>query len=1515
MNFEEIMAFNSPYNQRNINSLIEKIQSNCIVPYIGAGMSVLFDNAYPSWSGFLNSTFEQYLTIDEKAKYDSLNYEEKAEFLYSEIGRITFADHLKETFGEKHLNREAINFVNKSVYILPIIFENGLLITTNYDRVIEKIYGFHEKVLTVAHPGHYEALNRALRDGALLLYKIHGDIAEPETSIILSKEQYETAYANPNLIQALRQAYTSKEMLFLGCSMTKDRPIELLCEISTAGMKNYAIIPCKADDVKVRRLQLENEYFTQGIIYPEGRHECLKVLLDRIANTLNPQGYQRAMGKYFKNKSENASIELTEGWFVNQNTIQIKNLGDRYLPDLNVELNIKNVFDALGRNEGFYRLFIEKTDKVIIALKDLKLECLKENIRKIYDIIKEFKIDSIEPLHIDDILQAADIILRAIDEEISVNYKKIHDDKNRVIQDVIYKLNKAHSKLYEYTTYLDSGEVSALNNPYILLYGEGGIGKSHIVADTIMKRNSEGKKSLLFLGQHFKENNNPFIDILKILELDCSSEQLLVKLNQMAEENKSRIILFIDALNEGNGKKIWKDYLAGMVEKFKLFPWVGLVLSIRTEYVESLFADNRVLENEFVKIKHQGFSTLEYNAIKKYFEFYNIQFTDIPFAEQEFRNPLFLRLLCESFKNKTVDLSSISISDVYRNYLSSLNLRISEICEYSRRINIVETVINQMVLYKHNAGVGNNLIPLSSAIEIVIDIERKYNIQKSLLDELLSNGVITQNANYNNEECVYVTYEKLDDYLYAQLLVTELHDIGIERFRTKYKKLQVYGDILEALAIALSENTKIELFEIFEEEKNKSNVISSFCSSLKWRKPDTISQNTIEYINSVVLRSQFGFEKLFDALVLISTKMGHGLNAEHTVDYILNYPMPDRDAKFIPIFDEFYYEEGSSINRLLDWCLAKKVNANALEGTIRLTAIMLATFLTSSNNALRDKTTKALVSLLSGRIDILISVLEKYKNVDDPYIIERLYAVAFGCIVSEQKSNKIEDLTLYVYDKIFKNDHVYPNMLLRDYAKSIIEYAKYKVSSSKLLSVNVEPPYKSEMPEVPTDEEIKKYKFDYNAPSFKDYYWSQNAILSSMKVEYSRDGSPGGYGDFGRYTFQSYFSDWDGLNYNDLKNIAIKKIFNMGYDVEKHGQYDRRIDSARNRNDSRERIGKKYQWIALYELAAQVADNYKIQIHTDSYGEKEEIYCRGSFEPNLRNIDPTALLIDANNDNQKKIHFQLFRFSSVTHNEWLSNFDDLPDFNEMVNLSYRNLDYILLNGWYIWTEEKELGEKQYQNPQKDMWIQINCYIVKNETYDEIINYLRDKDFIGRWLSEPNDNYHLYNKEYYWSDAYYFYKNPYYCGDDWKEIDKYGKGEGRNLEVLLPSSKYTTERRGDSINDGRSVSWYKPTMDLFESLDMRYGKENSVLYDTNGEIICFDSSELFNEDIGFLINKELFSKYLEERNYKAFWTIVAEKRIITGGNNHREKYRQPRISGLFTTDKNNNMIGNVNLFED
>jgi hypothetical protein len=372
----------------------------------------------------------------------------------------------------------------------------------------------------------------------------------------------------------------------------------------------------------------------------------------------------------------------------------------------------------------------------------------------------------------------------------------------------------------------------------------------------------------------------------------------------------------------------------------------------------------------------------------------------------------------------------------------------------------------------------------------------------------------------------------------------------------------------------------------------------------------------------------------------------------------------------------------------------------------------------------------------------------------------------------------------------------------------------------------------------------------------------------------------------------------------------------MGYNVEKHGQYDRTIEGGRSRNNGRERIGKKYQWIALYELAAQVADNYKMEIHKDCYGNKEEVYCKGSFEPNIRNIDPTTLIISSNSkDSDRAIHDQLFQFTPITNNEWVCTVNDIPHLNDLINIKYQNQNFMLLNGWYTWIEEKELGSKQYQNPQKDMWVQINSYIVKSESLDAIVEQLKNKDFMGRWAAEPNENYYLYNKEYYWSDAYHFFKNPYYCGDDWTNINEDEEMVNEYSKVLLPSCIYRTERKGDVFGADNLSSWYKPCMNLFNELNIQYGKDNSILCDSEGKIICFDSSELLKEDIGFFIDKEVFLRYLRENNYGIFWIVLSEKRIIAEAYDNNDDYKSMHISGVYKFDENGELKGDINKFEE
>ncbi|MEG0428850.1 MAG: hypothetical protein RR639_03460, partial [Hydrogenoanaerobacterium sp.] len=937
-------------------------------------------------------------------------------------------------------------------------------------------------------------------------------------------------------------------------------------------------------------------------------------------------------------------LNISDEWFINQNREQIKNLGNRYMPELNVPLEISKVFDGLAINEDFLNRFRTISDNLLIKLRALRMQEVSSDIDCISLLITEFLSSQPKSLNTDKLLPLLNKVLESLSKELSKLYSLLdltdRETKGQNLQHSIYLIQDSYGLLEEYISYLDSAEIKAVNKPYILIDGKGGIGKSHLLADAIQSRTANNNKSLLLLGQHFSGHKHPLQEMLDILSIDCDMDCFLEHLNSMAENESSRIIIFIDALNEGNGKTIWKNHLCGIVEKLKRFSWIGLVMTIRSEYTASLFSDNSYLMEELVQLTHVGFNTIEYRAIKKYFDFYKVVYSSVPFANHEFSNPLFLRLFCEGQRDRTVNINQLQISEVYNSYITTVNRRVAAACGYNQRYDVVRKVIDEMVRFKFKNNLGNNYIPQDRTLEMILEIQSKYQCKTDLLEQLLAEGVLTQNISFDNSEYLYVTYEKLEDYLFAEMLVQEMQEVGIEAFRGANESLIWNKDILECLAIVLAQKTEYEIFDIFE--KSNGNTRYAFIESLKWRTSQTITQNSLEYINQNILQKGHSLIHFFATLILLSTKEESRLNADKTVEYMLRFPMPDRDAYFIPIFDEIFDIEGSSINKLIDWALTPN-EANVSKETIRLAAQMLCMFLISSNRHLRDKSTKALVSLLKGHIEVLIQLIERFSTVDDPYVAERLYAVAFGCVVSETNENRMKDLAGFVYENIFQQEIVYPNILLRDYAKSIIDFVQYRLLEFNFDLSKIQPPYNTTFPDVPTDEYIKKLEYDYKSEGFKDYFWSQNAILSSMQVEYSRDGSPGGYGDFGRYVFQRYFRNWKELNSNDLKNIAIKKIFDMGYDVEKHGRYDRKCGSGRFVT-KHERIGKKYQWIALYELAAQVSDKYLMQVHCDDHGTTDNDFCAGSFEPNIRNIDPTISLLSILQDttHKKPIHERLY---------------------------------------------------------------------------------------------------------------------------------------------------------------------------------------------------------------------------------------------------------------------------------
>jgi hypothetical protein len=255
----------------------------------------------------------------------------------------------------------------------------------------------------------------------------------------------------------------------------------------------------------------------------------------------------------------------------------------------------------------------------------------------------------------------------------------------------------------------------------------------------------------------------------------------------------------------------------------------------------------------------------------------------------------------------------------------------------------------------------------------------------------------------------------------------------------------------------------------------------------------------------------------------------------------------------------------------------------------------------------------------------------------------------------------------------------------------------------------------------------------------------------------------------------------------------------------------------------------------------------------------------------------------------------------MDNERWLKDFSDIPDIDKLINLPLESYKWVLLDGHYTWTEPTKIGRKKFDYPQKDFWIMIKGYIVRAKEFNNMIKQLKDVNFMGRWIPECTVQTSLFNKEYFCSSAFEFFKKDYYGGVKWRTIDRsVYKISG---EVMIPVEKFYRERGNDySTEDG--FGWYKPCEDIFRELGLKYGEENSALYDANNNLICFDTSELCNEELGFVIDKGSLHTFLENNDYKIFWTVLGEKRIVGSATRRdREVFPMPTFSGVYyyTTD--------------
>ncbi len=1309
---------------------------------------------------------------------------------------------------------------------------------------------------------------------------------------------------------------------------------------------------------------------------------------------------------------EKLTFHLSDDWLNEKNSQAIADLGGRYTPELNVKLEIAEIFDGLGRTNDFSKIFYSHIDSFLVTGKKLhscdvissELFEINQSLKEISDIYQEINFSKLDEIPINKfntyvsscqtaIGGAVSILWELREKSEQVGETKHYSDKYSSTLRMLRELDYACNEL---RIFINSTTVKLANNPFLLLEGKAGIGKSHLLADVIKNRIASGYPSLLILGQQLTSDESPWSQIFKRLQLKITSREFLEKLNLYGKKTGKRVLVFIDAINEGNGNKFWNDNINSFVDEIRCFEWLGLIMSVRTTYRNVTISHENVVRNNFEIHEHIGFQNVELEAVSLFYDYYNIERPSSPNLNPEFKNPLFLKLLCEGIKKNgltKVPVGFNGISNIFNFLVEGVNKSLASPKKYAfdPSFPLVKDALNEIIKFK--LEIGRNSISLKDAHSVVQSVVNDYVADKTFLSALIDEGLLTKgivrNDDNSTEEVVYVAFERFDDHLTVNFLLNDVENIESE-FKPDGRLKKYFHDecdfyiksgIVEALSIQLPERYEKELYEFLPEFSNNLKLLEAFIDSLIWRDIKAIDFEKIRpFINEHVFKFKDSFDHFLEAVISISGLVGHPFNANFLHDWLKDYSLANRDS-FWTTELKYKYSEDSAFRHLIDWAWARTDKSFVSDESIELVATSLCWFLTSSNRELRDCSTKALVSLLEPRIPVLRKIIDKFYGVNDPYVWERIFAVALGCTLRTDNIKELKYLAETVYQKVFCSEYVYPNILLRDYAREIIEFANHLGLELESIELSkTRPPYNSIWPDkIPSKEELESL---YDKEPYREL-WS--SIMEG--------------GDFSRYTIGTNYnhSDWSGCKFNetpvDRKQVfktfkckltdqqkdlydatdpfiyddkcegikfgrvvgrkaqeeikASKKLFKnslsydllsefeneiepyldhnnnlletdkhfdlrlaqqfifnrvieLGWDPEKHGNFDQQIGTGRGRREAfQERIGKKYQWIAYYEYMARLADNFT---RFEGYGdERKENPYQGPWEPYVRDIDPTILLKETgtkkiSNKEMWWLNDEVFDWT-CSNEDWVKSSTTITNSYAFIEVKDDNGDeWIVLESYPSWKEPKIIGNDDWGHPRKEVWYQIRSYIVKVEEFENFRCWAIAQDFMGRWMPECTDRYQLFNREYYWSEAFKSFKSDYYGGSDWTSVTDRESG-AKIADVSVTSINYLWEEEFDKSKI-ETLNFLKPSNLIFEKMGLKSGEVEGSFNDENGTMVCFAAEAVYASKPHLLVKKEPFLTMLRDNGFEIVWTLLGEKSVIGGSLTSSHHYGRQEFSGAF-----------------
>ncbi|PID35443.1 MAG: hypothetical protein CR958_00195 [Rhodobacterales bacterium] len=1357
----------------------------------------------------------------------------------------------------------------------------------------------------------------------------------------------------------------------------------------------------RSDPISKKQTQLEafENWRTKEIDAVESQGRQLEIdLWDASAlksRLTNPSGHHAGRILYWFDTQF-----LAPSWFQDQFGRSKAALGHRYTAETSVELPIRRALLGAAQNPELLTSLRDHRSKLREAtnefLEEFKLsgEAIDAmtSLGALFDDIDRLPRDAWPVTYWRNVLsQGLEIVEQEYQDEIRRVYAKSSDEAEKK-QDQSHRARRTLETLERVLATLRASEWDMAVTPHLLIAGEAGTGKSHLLADACSHQLAKDRPAVLLLGGQLTDADIwPQISSQLGLPVSYTRDQLLGALDAAGEATGVRTLLCIDAINERKGREIWPDRIAAFLKDAEAYPNVVVVLSCRSTYLQQIVPSN-LDKTKLPRLDHSGFSMRD---ARKFLSLRNILLPDQPFLPGELRNPLFLKVCCDALDRqgaRRFPKGLQGVTEVFEMYRTSLCDAVEARLKLAPRRRYPAKAIK--ILAGEIAKTTDPIIDYDRAAELLAPLcGPSPNLDSDLLEALSDEGLLAiEPTRENGEDKDYVrfSFERFGDHVAAQaILDATLSDGALPSPLSSNAPLSIAcahqstpQGVLDALAIQLPERTGIELTDVFEKPKDWLYYCISR-ENIALRRRESVTARSLE-----LLEERADPDEIWNARIHLA--LGReglfGLDTFH--QKLAAQPMPERDAEW-SIYVGHAADNGregdqeldTPLHDLMDWAMDARLKTLDDEAA-KNAAVILTWCLSTTFRRARDRSTKALVSLLVAAPECGPELIRRFEKVNDPYIGERLAAAMYGAALqSAWDDTELAGIAQTIADHYFVQNNPPVDLLWRDHLVGLLDYARHRGCTLNVpTETRLQPPFDSPWPlEYAPDMEhgndpnnsatswdivastgehgdFARYVINYavqdwaagsrqsTLPTAAELYQAWRAdfdasstteertlvddliALRSSSNDWGYPGTAQGkrhkalekqlcklLGDQRYEAYRVHAGHWPTgrsatwgadraahFNQGWAQRWICRRAHALGWSHDLHHRFDRNCTSDRN-NHRKERIGKKYQWIALRELMARISD------HCGAVECDRSQLLRGTVHK-LRDMDPSHLMTKSHDWGWAEFNEPTFCMPKVPLLsprsveeawEWLDSERDFLDGEELLNLQpdVKGQKWLPLQDFQSFTGAG--ASAQSAHIRMKTWRRLTCLVVRENDHAEALKHLEGQMLTGSHdLGFGNETWSEdFLGEFGWRAK---------IDDEWthewarKQIEKpfhasvTSPVEGRGLTFGLRQ-----EASGYNFSLVQNLSVILPCPWLMRDLNMSLRDGRDLIYtDPNGAEIYKDPSVSMLGRSAGLIEREAFLKFASQKSLIPIWVIGGGKELYS---ERREEYGQRWFTSIWTLE--------------